>query len=167
MQMDITKLSNKYRVRKMSDNDEEILRRLFTGNTLYYQYCRAELDEDNITADLHIAPPGIDMSDKYYVGFFEDDKLIAVMDLIDGYPGKDISFIGFFMVDAAEQGKGTGSDIISKVMRYLKEAGFKEVHLGIDKGNPQSTHFWDKNGFNVIREVPGDGWTILYGVRKL
>lgn len=165
--MDITELSDRYYVRKMSDDDESILRKLFTGNTLYYHYCRAELDEENITADLHIAPPGIEMSDKYYVGFFEGDNLIAVMDLIDGYPEKDIAFIGFFMVDADEQGNGTGTGIISEVMRYLKEQGFKEVHLGIDKGNPQSTHFWDKNGFEVVREVPGDGWTIIYGVRKL
>ena len=31
----------------------------------------------------------------------------------------------------------------------------------IDKANPQSNHFWKKNGFEVIREVPRDEWTIL------
>ena len=33
------------------------------------------------------------MNDKYYIGFFKRDKLIAVMDLIMDYPKKKTAFI--------------------------------------------------------------------------
>ncbi len=30
-------------------------------------------------------PDNVDFKDKYYVGYFKNEKLIAVLDLIDGY----------------------------------------------------------------------------------
>lgn len=39
------------------------------------------------------------------------------------------------------------------VMDYLRSIGKTAVRLAIDKGNPQSTHFWTKNGFEVIAEA--------------
>lgn len=39
-------------------------------------------------------PPKVKIDDKYFVGYFESDKLIAVMDLIDGYPDKKTALLG-------------------------------------------------------------------------
>ena len=51
---------------------------------------------------------------------------------------------------------------VLRLCAELKNQGFGRVRLGIDKGNPQSTHFWRENGFQVIREVPqGDGIILL------
>lgn len=35
-------------------------------------------------------------ADKYYIGYFEGEKLVAVMDLILNFPNKETAFIGFF-----------------------------------------------------------------------
>ena len=43
----------------------------------------------------------------------------------------------------------------------------KRFLLGIDKENPQSNHFWAKNGFSVIREVEQDEGTILVAEKCL
>ena len=83
------------------------------------------------------------------------------MDLIDGYPDPKIAYIGFFMMDIRFQGRQLGSALIREVKDYLKRDGFRAVRLAIDKANPQSNHFWKKNGFEVIREVPRDEWTVL------
>lgn len=126
-----------------------------------------EPSKDLIIHDLHITPPGIDMSDKYYIGFFDGERHIAVMDIIDGYPEGDMAFIGFFMVDAAYQGRQIGSGIIQDTCAYLKQIGKTVISLSIDKGNPQSTHFWKKNGFIVIKEVEQNGGTLLVADKKL
>lgn len=110
---------------------------------------------------LHITPPDIELKDKYYIGFYQEGTLIAVMDLIDGYPEPDIAFIGFFMMNIAFQGQEIGSSIIQDLAAYLKASGKTAIRLAIDKGNPQSTHFWKKNGFLVIKEVDRNGWTVL------
>ena len=112
-------------------------------------------------------PPGIDMQDKYYFGFFDGRELVAIMDLIDGYPKAEIAYIGFFMMNPQYQVKQIGTAIIDEVIDYLLSTGKTSVQLVIDKGNPQSTHFWKKNGFDVLSEADVNGWTKLVAERKL
>lgn len=165
--IDITMLSSQYNVRALDDSDVDAIRRLCEENTQYYRYCEAEPVTEQILNDLHITPPGIGITDKYYVGFYQGNTLVAIMDLIDGYPKQDIGYIGFFMMNRAFQGHQLGSGIIHEVETYLKNYGKSAVRLGIDKQNPQSTHFWKKNGFHVISEVDRNGWAILVAEKQL
>ena len=164
---DLSKLSTKYRVRYMNDSDADEILNLCLQNDQYYRYCGKQPSKEQILHDLHITPPDTSAEAKYFVGFYDGDVLVAVMDLIDGYPEKGIAWIGFFMMNATYQGRGVGTSIISEVSSYLKAIGMVSIRLGIDKGNPQSTHFWKKNGFEIIREVPRGEWTILVAERKL
>ena len=165
--LDISKLSRTYDVRRLNDAHVEEIFALCKGNTQYYRYCEAQPTREQVLNDLHITPPGIDFSAKYYIGFYQDHELIAVMDLIDGYPDPDICFIGFFMMNKAYQGKQIGSGIIRETSEYLRSLGYQSVRLAIDKENPQSNHFWKKNGFLVIKEVDRNGWTVLVAEKKL
>ncbi len=159
--IEISKLSAQYDVRTLGYADVDAVLDLCLENTLFYRYCEERPTKEQVISDMRVGPPGVDPSHKYYVGFYRDGELIAVMDIIDGYPTPDIAYIGFFMVKARFQGKQIGSSIFGKVKNYLKAAGKKAVRLAINKGNPQSTHFWEKNGFSVIREVDRNGWPIL------
>ena len=165
--IDVCSLSRSYAVRRLSDPDADTIFKLCQGNTLYYQYCEAELEKEQIFRDLHITPPGITEDRKHFAGFYEGDELIAVMDLIDGFPEEEIGFIGFFMVSISVQRRGVGSRIIGDTASYLKGIGKTSMQLGIDKGNPQSTSFWKKNGFQVVKEVERDGGVILLAERTL
>ena len=165
--IEIDKLSKRYDVRKLNLDDVEMIYTFCKSNTQYYEYCGKELSIELIERDLKITPPGIPMEQKYYIGFFENSKLVAIMDLIDGYPNIDYAYIGFFMMNCEVQGGGIGSKIISEAFEYLRERGFRKCQLGIDKGNPQSNHFWRKNGFEVIREVVQEEGSILVAERQL
>ena len=165
--IDINKLSSRYFVRMMSDTDADDILNFCRKNTQFYQYCGRQPSRELVLHDLHITPPGKKMSDKYYVGFYQEAVMVALMDLIDGYPDSDSCFIGFFMMNKSLQGNQTGSGIIRDVCLYLKEAGFTAVRLAIDKGNPQSTHFWSKNGFLVLKEVEQAGGVLLVAEKTL
>jgi len=164
--IEISKLSSIYDVRKLDDTNVDDIFSLCKANTQFYQYCEAKPTREQVLNDLHITPPGKDLSSKYYIGFYQDNNLIAVMDLIDGYPDPDICFIGFFMMNKSYQGRQIGSGIICEAARYLKSLGKKAIRLAIDKGNPQSSHFWKKNGFVVINEVNRNGWTVLVAEKQ-
>ena len=97
--INVLEFSKEYEVRKMGDSDAENILNLCCGNGQFYRYCEAKPTIEQVLNDLHITPPNISMSDKYYVGFYEDKALVAVMDLIDGYPNADIAYIGFFMMN--------------------------------------------------------------------
>ena len=165
--MNVSGLSSMFKVHPLHDANADEIFKLCQENTLYYRYCEAEPTKEQVLNDLHVTPPGIDESRKYYVGFYRGQELIAVMDLIDGYPEEDIAFIGFFMVRATVQRHGIGSDIIGDTAEYLKKMGKTAIQLGIDEGNPQSTAFWKKNGFQVLEEVKRDGGIILLAHRTL
>ena len=166
-QIQIRKLSPVYAVRRLGLNDAESILQLCKGNTQYYEYCGKQPSLALIEQDLIVTPPGIPQEQKYYVGFFAEDVLMAVMDLIDGYPDEKSAFIGFFMMNHMCQGKGEGTKIVSHVFEHLRENGFEKCLLGIDKDNPQSNHFWKKNGFRVIREVEREDGTILVAEKLL
>lgn len=57
--------------------------------------------------------------------------------------------------------------IVSELLEYLSEQGFQKCQLGIDKNNPQSNHFWRKNGFEVIKEVEIEEGIILVAEKQL
>ena len=164
---DFAKLSQNYTLHRMRDVDADAILNLCLQNTQYYEYCGKQPSKGLILNDLHITPPGIEEVDKYYLGFYDGENLAAVMDLILAYPDKKSCFIGFFMLDRQRQGKQVGSGIIQEACCFLKKAGFCSVQLGIDKGNPQSTHFWTKNGFRVIREVEQENGVILVAEKAL
>ena len=112
-------------------------------------------------------PPGIPQEKKYFIGFFENETLVAVMDLIDGYPKPKTAYIGFFMMNQKYQGQHVGSAIINEAARYLKGIGKNIIRLVIDKSNPQSTHFWSRNVFVVFREAERNGHILMEADRVL
>ena len=56
------------------------------------------------------------------------------------------------MMDVNYQNKGIGSKVMGEVLSYLKSENYENIRLGVDKGNPQSFSFWDKNGFVTAGE---------------
>ena len=160
-------LSARDAVRRLTESDAGAVLAICRENPQFYQYCQARPTREQVLSDMRITPPGIDASRKYFVGFYEGRTLVAVMDIVDGYPADDIAYIGFFMMDAHWQGRGIGTAIVQDALKYLKSTGKTAVRLGIDKGNPQSTHFWEKNGFTVIRETDKRGWPFLEAERRL
>ena len=165
--IEVAKLSDHYDVRALRESDADAVLALCQGNPLFYQYCEAAPTQAQVLSDMRIAPPGISRSHKHFVGYYEGPTLVAAMDLVDGYPEPDIAYIGFFMMDSQFQSRGIGSAIIREAETYLKSDGKTAVRLAINKGNPQSTHFWMKNGFAVIREVGENGRTLLEAEHRL
>ena len=165
--LNISGFSSRYAVRFLRDGDADDILALCLRNTQYYAYCGKQPSRELILSDLHVTPPGKDLSSKYYVGFYGGGTLTAVLDLIEAYPDESACFIGFFMMNKELQGRQIGSGIIRALCEYLREVGFASVLLAIDKGNPQSAHFWKKNGFAVIREIEQDGGTLLLAEKAL
>lgn len=151
--MRIENFSDIYNVCRLSGENADEIYKLCLGNPLFYQHCPPAVTVDSIKDDLAKLPPGKTLSDKYYVGFYENEQLTAVMDIIDGYPDSRTAFIGFFMMEKSEQNKGTGSRIISDLCACLKAEGYQSVRLVWAKGNPQAEHFWTKNYFVRLKET--------------
>ncbi len=166
--MNIQQLSSQYTVRDLLPADAEAIYEVLKANTIFYKYHPPMATVEGILEDMKALPPRKSYADKHYIGFFRGDTLTAVMDLIEHYPQPGIALLGFFAMNAALQGHGIGTSIISDSLAYLAQLGFEKVRLGIDKGNPQSKAFWLKNGFTFTgEEYEGESSTILPMERML
>ena len=165
--MDISCISKKYQVRKITEKNIPEVLELCLGNPLYYKHCPPMVTFESIVEDLKKLPPRKTLKDKYYIGFYEKEELLAVMDLILGYPNDQTIFIGFFMMNKKVQGKGIGSQIIKDTLEYFM-SNYKYVRLGYVSGNKESEGFWLKNQFHptgvVVKE---NAYSIVVVERKL
>ena len=119
--MNIELLSKKYVVRRLDINDVDAVYDMSCKNEIFYKYHPPLVTKQSIVEDMEALPPHKSYDDKYYIGFFEDNTLVANMDLILGYPTEEIAFIGLFMTNVLYQNKGVGSNIIRDVCFYLKQ----------------------------------------------
>ena len=63
---------------------------------LFYEFHQPFVTRESILDDRNALPPGKSKEDKAYIGLFDGDTLVAVMDLILGYPTEEIVWIGIF-----------------------------------------------------------------------
>lgn len=148
--MDIKKLSSRFSVRILTEEDVDAVYGLCVGNPLFYQHCPPDVTKNGILADMKALPPGKTFDDKYYIGFWDGKVLVAIMDLVVRYPDEKTAFIGLFMMEQSVQKRGWGSRMIEECGCSLRTEGFSFLRLGYAKGNSQSEHFWKKNGFHDV-----------------
>ena len=98
----------------------------------------------------------------------EGGRLIAVLDMIPGYPRPETVFWGFLMLRAELQGQGRGTALVSELCAALAELGYQAVRLGWVKTNLRAARFWKKNGFveTGIAYDAGD-YTVVVAEKQL
>ncbi len=160
--IDISRFSSLYELRRLSEKDAEAVAEIAKGNSAFESY-----GVDEVLRDLTLLPPGKGMEEKYYLGYFEKDEMVGVLDFIDGYPEADTAYIGLFMLAKYEQGKKIGTSLIEALACYCRELGYNRLLLGYEKANPQAAGFWESLDFESIREIPQEDGIIVVAERSL
>lgn len=161
-------LSGDMTVRELTAEHLPEMLRVAQSNPLYYQHMGVTPDETNLQETLSSLPPRTTLADKHFFGWFQGERLVAMMDLIQHYPQQDMAFIGWFMVDSAYQGRHTGRVLVRQVLDMLRNAGFSEVRLGRVDGNPQSDRFWHACGFRENGlSYDTDGYRVIVMQKEL
>ena len=166
--MNIQKLSTLYNVRILNNDDALAVYDLCKQNTAYYKHCPPFVTIESIRKDMTALPPRKSIEDKFYIGYFDNDKLIAVLDLILNFPNESTAFVGFFMLDISIQHKGIGTGIVDELCAYLHDLGYAHIRLGWVDGNQRSEHFWHKNGFIETGAVSKtEYYSIIYAQKEI
>ena len=165
--IDISKINDDYTVRMLTESDAESVLKLCEKNTLFNHYCRIEPTLEVILDDMLSAPNGSDLANKYFMGFYKDKQLVAIMDYIDEWPEPDSGFLKFFMVDVNHQGRNIGSDIIQRFFSYLGSIGRTKVISVEVADNPQAKHFYEKNGCSCVDTIESDWLTAVITEKNL
>lgn len=148
----IERISSRYKVKKLCENDVPEIYSLCLGNPLYYEYMKEKLTIGSLHETLKALPPNKTMDNKFTIRFYPDDKLIAILDLITEYPNKQTAYIGWFIMCHDLHGKGIASEIMREVLSFLKVENFSYVELAYIKDNIEAEKFWIKHGF-IANEI--------------
>ena len=147
--LNIETLSSEYAVRRITEADIADVYNLCNSNRRYYRSLNERPSRQRLTEVISELPESADKSQKHFVGFWDkEEKLIAVLDLITGYPERSDAFIGWFMVDAAFQKQGIGSQLFADVRAAMKAQGFERLTLECPKMSEEALKFWQNQGFS-------------------
>ncbi len=165
--------SEYFTVRPLTADDVDEMFRLFGTNPRFFA-CEQDhpVTRAETAAVLTDLPPGKTQADKHDIGFFEDDRLAALMDYIDGYPDPSCLFIGLFIVDGGRKRQGLGRKLITEFLCWTATQGYSRVRLGCIAENQEGFPFWSAMGFRevsrtVTRAEGRRDWNVIVMERPL
>ena len=155
---DIAMLSSAFETRAInSENIPEVFA-LARSNRVYLRYLGERPTKANLTALIARLPEGAQPSSKHFVGFYDEDGyLVAVMDLVCGWPDERTAFIGWFMVAADMQRQGVGSQLFADVRAALEGQEYQSVRLQLPERDDEGIAFWQAQGFALTGERDESG----------
>ena len=150
---DVQTLSSAFDVRPLDSEDLPEVFALARSNRVYYRYLGERPTKANLTALITRLPEGAEPKGKHFVGFFDDEGyLVAVMDLVCGWPSATEAFVGWFMVAADMQRQGIGSQLVADLRAALEAQGFRRVSLQLPERDGDGIAFWEAQGFSLTDE---------------
>ncbi|MDO4399911.1 MAG: GNAT family N-acetyltransferase [Coriobacteriia bacterium] len=166
--LDIQSLGIDYNVRRLTEADITDVFLLARSNRRYWRALGVRPSMSRLTEIISDIPEGTGAEDKYLVGFYNDhDELVAVLDLITGYPESDDAFIGWFMVDSDLQNQGIGSSIFADVRASMQAQGYDHLEVRCPKASEQGVAFWKAQGFAECGETHNGDYAILHLERDI
>ena len=148
--------------RKLTEADAADILNLYSENAEYFKHCPPSPSRKSVKEDLVALPPAKETTDKYFIGIFEGDFLVAVMDLIDRDPDNRTAFIGLLMVSKNYQRKWLGSFIVKALSQSLRAEGYARIRLGYVKTNLSARNFWLRQGFRPTgAEYDRERYTVI------
>jgi ribosomal protein S18 acetylase RimI-like enzyme len=99
-------------------------------------------------------PPNKPFEDKFLFAIENKNTIAAILDVLLGYPGENILWIGLLLIHPDMRGKGLGRKIIQSLTEVLKRTEFTEIQLGVLKENQAGYKFWQNIGFQQIDLKP-------------
>ena len=141
--MDLEALSKRFFVRALETEDVDIIYDLCSKNKLFYEFHQPFVTRESILDDRNALPPGKSKEDKAYIGLFDGDTLVAVMDLILISDGRDrmdrIFYDGYGISEPGNRDTDHSGSSGSNEKRRLS-------------GNPPGRRLWESTKLRVLEQ---------------
>ncbi len=78
---------------------------------------------------------------------------------IDGEDlGEGRAHLRWFIIDDQARGTGFGQALMEKALAFCDQHGFEAIHLSTFRGLDAARRLYERNGFFLTDEQPGDQW---------
>lgn len=144
---------SEYIIKPITKENIEDVFHLMRGNKYFYSKTQNhEVTIEECLEDINALPPKVEKEKKTFVALYDNDKCLAVIDFIEGYPKEDIGYLGLLMLDEGIQRKGVGEKILTNIFKVARDKKFKIIELACHEANKNGFDFWTKMGFFDVRK---------------
>ncbi|MEV8377011.1 GNAT family N-acetyltransferase [Kribbella sp. NPDC056861] len=119
---------------------------------------------------LMMRPEGLAEEGKRVLGVWEEGQLVAVVDLLRGYPVGHTAFIGLLEVHGEHRGRGVGAAAYGLAEEYVVREWpeVRTLRLAVvDTNAQQAQGFWEKLGFESTGESKAYEYDKLVSTSRL
>lgn len=143
-------LGNKYQVKQLTQANVAEIFALQQEHDYYQYFQTTKLKETDILTDLTLFPEKSSLEHKFYLGIYHEGKLLAVLDLLLGYPEPQITWLGLLMISKHQIHQGVGRMLMEKLAQTLLREGFKIIGTAVPLQATGALKFFEKLGFLQI-----------------
>ena len=72
----------------------------------------------------------------------------------------------WFITSSALRGTGTGNRLLQDAIEFCKRQGYPSIYLWTFEGLALARHLYEKFGFQLVEEFPGDQWGVRVKEQK-
>lgn len=138
-------------MRAGSTEDAAALFSLFQQASAYSLLVEGKLPTlEDAHSGLAELPPGKDLNDKFFGGYWQDSALVGCADIIRGYPDASIAYLGLLLFAEEQQGKGLGVLALAHIAALARSWGCTALRLAVIDKNTRGLRFWQREGFQEL-----------------
>lgn len=128
---------------------------VFYTNEEYYNLTEGRnATESDCIETIDYCPMDFNRKNVFCIGFSVRNVAVGVVSYLEGYPEKNILWIGLLLINETFKRKGIGSEIINAMILAAKITSFDTIRLSVQGNNISGVKFWGNQGFVVINSVP-------------
>ncbi len=118
---------------------------VFYSNEKYYiitdgKPADSELCKDVVT----YCPDEFPSENVFCIGFSKDDRSVAILSILLGYPIDSVLYLGLFIVNKPFHKQGIGIEIINALISATRDFNFTKIQLSVQDNNISGSNFWKK-----------------------
>ncbi|SFC93539.1 hypothetical protein SAMN04487968_11514 [Nocardioides terrae] len=143
------------RLRRLTARDLPALQELLEADPGYTMRVTGEAPQPNAAADLLVGrPPGLPPDQKVVLGAFGEDGLVAVIDVLRGWPNPVSVHIGLLQVRASGKRQGVGRRahdlLLARVADWTEVTTLRAAIVGSNAAEAEP--FWAALGYQPTGE---------------
>ena len=102
---------------------------------------------------LESRPLGVEPAQKHVIGFNRSGEIVAIVDLLAGFPREAEWYVGLLLLAPTERTRGLGTAVWNAMEVWIGAAGGRQIRLIVQEQNPAAARFWRSVGFTANGEV--------------
>jgi GrpB-like predicted nucleotidyltransferase (UPF0157 family)/GNAT superfamily N-acetyltransferase len=97
-------------------------------------------------------PPQCDRAQKLPIGVFHSERLVGLIDVLQGYRTSSDWYIGFLLLAPSFRGQGFGTELHNEFVSYARRERTQRLLIAVLEANESARRFWLRLGYRKVKD---------------